>query len=45
MFLHFSDYELGVWKMNRGDVVEIDDLEDLIRLDGSYESFREGGAE
>lgn len=39
MFCHFSDYTLGIRPMQKKDVLEIDDLEELIRIDGSYEAY------
>lgn len=41
MFKHFSEYDLAVRPMNFGDVVEIDSLDDLVRLDSSYKKFKE----
>ena len=40
MFLHFKDYKLGIRQMDKEDIVEIDDLDELIRLDDSYERYR-----
>ena len=37
MFCHFEDYDLGIMPMQEGDIVEIDNLEELIALDSSYE--------
>lgn len=36
MFCHSEDYELGIHKMQNGDIVEIDSLEELARIDPSY---------
>lgn len=36
MFCHFEDYQLGIWPMKEGDLIEIDDYEELIRLDPCY---------
>ena len=36
MFCHADEYELGIRPMNADDVIEIDNLEELIALDGSY---------
>ena len=35
MFCHADEYELGIRPMNADDVIEIDNLEELIALDGS----------
>lgn len=42
MFCHFEDYELGIWPMKEGDIVEVDNLNDLVALDGSYQQYIEG---
>lgn len=39
MFCHFEDYELGVWPMKVGDIVEVDNLNDLAALDRSYQKY------
>lgn len=39
MFCHADEYELGIRPMNADDVVEIDNLEELIALDGSYKDM------
>ncbi len=36
LFCHPEDYQLGVFQMNRDDVVEIDTLEELAAADPSY---------
>lgn len=36
MFYHFEDYDLGIWPMHPGDIIEIDNLEELRKLDPSY---------
>lgn len=41
MFCHFGDYELGVWPMTAGDIVEVDNLNDLAALDCSYQKYIE----
>lgn len=42
MFCHFEDYELGIWPMKEGDIVEVDNLNDLVAVDGSYQQYIEG---
>lgn len=39
MFLHPQDFELGVFKMQRSDVAEIDSLEELAAADDSYKKY------
>ena len=39
MFCHADEYELGIRPMNANDVIEIDNLEELIALDGSYKDM------
>ena len=39
MFCHFQDYTLGIREMRQEDIIEIDDLEELIRIDPSYERY------
>lgn len=39
MFCHADEYELGIRPMNADDVIEIDNLEELIVLDGSYKDM------
>lgn len=36
MFCHFQDYNLGIRKMNRDDVIEIDNYDELVAIDPSY---------
>lgn len=43
MFCYPEQYKLGIYKMKKGDVVELDSLDDLIRLDASYSNIRNGG--
>lgn len=40
MFCHFHEYELGIREMKKGDIIEIDDIDELISLDPSYEKFK-----
>ena len=40
MFCHFDEYALGIFKMNAGDIVEIDSLDELIEIDSTYEEWR-----
>ena len=36
MFVYPDQYDLGIYPMNKGDIKEIDDYEELIQLDPSY---------
>ena len=40
MFKHFDQFELGITPMNRGDVIEIDSYDELVRVDKSYEGYK-----
>lgn len=40
MFCHFKDYKLGVYPMKKGDIIELDNLEELMEIDGSYKKYR-----
>ncbi len=39
MFCHFDEYELGIFKMEREDVREIDNIKELAEMDESYASY------
>lgn len=39
LFCHLEEYQLGIFKMNKGDVTEIDTLSDLTSADPSYRSI------
>lgn len=41
MFCYPQDYALGIMPMNNGDVVEIDNFEELVAMDPSYCRYRE----
>lgn len=43
MFLHFEEYDLGIYEMKKGDVVEIDSIQELIAIDNSYSTGQLGG--
>lgn len=44
MFCHFKDYKLGIHRMDEGDILEIDDLEELAAVDHSYQSYLRNGS-
>ena len=44
LFCHPGDYQLGIQKMNREDVVEIDSLYELAQLDKHYIKYIHGGS-
>ncbi len=41
MFCYPNEYRLGIRPMDKGDVIEVDDLDEMIALDGSYEKYVE----
>lgn len=40
LFLHLDEYCLGIREMRRGDVLEVDSLDELIALDNNYRIFK-----
>lgn len=36
LFCHQNEYELGIYKMNKNDIVEVDSIDELKKLDISY---------
>ena len=43
LFCHPEDFQLGIRPMDAGDIVEIDSFEELVAMDPSYSSYKEGG--
>lgn len=41
MFCHPEEFELGIYPMQKGDIVEIDNLSELIAIDSSYGGKKE----
>ena len=39
MFLHASDFNLGITPMNKGDIIEIDNIHELASNDNSYSIY------
>ena len=39
MFCHFNDYTLGIMEMQKTDIIEIDNLQELVSIDNSYKSY------
>ena len=39
MFCYPQEYQLGIREMHRNDIVEIDSIDELIKLDGSYRMY------
>lgn len=39
MFCHFKDYQLGIREMIESDIIEIDDLDELVKIDHSYQKY------
>lgn len=40
MFCHFDEYQLGIREMKAEDVLEIDDIDELIKIDESYKNWK-----
>ena len=40
MFCYFNEYSLGIREMEATDIIEIDDLEELIKVDPSYQYYK-----
>lgn len=40
MFCHFDEYKLGIREMQKEDIIEIDDLDELVSIDSSYEVYK-----
>lgn len=45
MFLYFEEFELGIYEMNKGDIVEIDSLKELVDIDPYYNRYLREGEE
>lgn len=43
LFCHPGDYTLGIMKMHKDDIIEIDDITELTTIDPSYLPYTEGG--
>lgn len=41
MFCHFDKFDLGIRPMKKGDIIEIDNLEELVQLDNRYRTLME----
>lgn len=39
MFYHKEEYELGIRSMDKGDIIEIDNLSELVSIDESYKIY------
>ena len=39
MFCHFNDYSLGIMEMQKTDIIEIDNLQELVSLDSQYRKY------
>ncbi len=40
-FCYPNDYKLGIWKMDKGDVIELDNISELAALDKTYKRYIE----
>lgn len=45
MFCYPQEYELGIFEMKREDIIEIDSLDELAKLDKSYQVYLDQGKE
>ncbi len=43
LFCYPNEYQLGIYKMNKEDIIEIDGLDELIMEDSSYKKYINGG--
>ncbi len=41
MFCYPDEYQLGIYEMQKGDIIEIDNLQELAEIDSSYKKYRE----
>ena len=41
MFCYPQEYKLGIYPINKEDIIEVDNLDELIALDKSYENYME----
>lgn len=44
LFCYPEEYQLGIRKMNREDIIEIDNLNELMQMDAGYQNYEMGGA-
>ena len=42
MFCYPNDYKLGIYPMNKEDIIEVDSIAELAALDKSYEKYIRG---
>ena len=40
MFCYPEEYQLGIYPMEQGDAVEIDDINELMSIDNRYEIYK-----
>lgn len=43
MFCYPDEYQLGIREMDGGDIIEVDSINELVKLDESYKRFCKGG--
>lgn len=44
MFIHKEDYQLGIYEMKLGDIIEIDNISELAEVDKNYQIYLKRGA-
>lgn len=42
LFCHADEYKLGITKMERGDIIEVDNISELATMDSFYKKYLEG---
>ena len=42
MFCYPQEYQLGIHKMQAGDIIEVDNLSELAKLDDAYKKYLGG---
>lgn len=45
LFCHPEEFQLGIFEMKKGDIIEIDNLEELAALDKNYQKYLGGNRE
>ena len=43
LFCYPTEYQLGIHQMKFGDIIEVDNLEELAQIDKAYEKYVNGG--
>lgn len=43
LFCYPENYQLGILEMQKGDIIEIDSIQELAAIDSSYQTYLNGG--